>query len=132
MIYTVRRVQRTFVDFASVPEHQWAIDKRLKNWALAQNDRLHEKAAPMFVLYKSSDAKREYGAPTSVPADRSDAHVINTAMAFLPEKHRLALAWYYVKNGRNPIGKASELGFTPQGLADCVIDARQMLIVRKI
>jgi len=133
MTEITRRESRAYVDVNSVPEHQWDIDRRLKNWARAcrGGDKQSGKAAPMFMLYRSGDAKRAYGEETSVPVDRSDAVQVGKGVSFLPEKHRKALDWFYV-HPRNPMGKARELGLTLQALSDHVVDARDMLINRGV
>lgn len=128
------RPKRQFVDFSSVPPSQWAMHDRLQNWAAASRggDKSSGKAAPMFVLYKSGESRREYGAETEVPVDRSDAVVVNTAVGMLPDKHRRAVHWYYVHGGRNAVGIARDLGTTLQALADLVRESRQILINRGV
>ena len=129
----IPRGPRAYVDLSSVPEHQWDMDRRLKNWAAAcrGGDKQSGKAAPMFMFYKSTDAKREYGTETSVPVDRSDAVKVGKGVSFLPEKHRMAIDWFYL-HPRNPLKKAGELGLTLQGLADHVIEGRQFMINRGV
>jgi hypothetical protein len=124
---------RAYVDVSSVPEHQWDMDRRLKNWAAAcrGGDKRTGAAAPMFMFYRSSEAKREYGAETSVPVDRSDAIAVGKGISFLPEKHRKAIDWFYL-HPRNPSGKARELGLTLQGLSEHVVEGRQILINRGV
>jgi hypothetical protein len=124
---------RAYVDFATVPEHQLAIDARLVNWANAMRggDKQSGKAAPMFVLYRSSDARRVYGTETVVPVNRSDAVIIGKEVGFLPDKHRKAIHWCYVHPG-SPARAAREIGVTHQRLAELVIDARDMLINRNV
>lgn len=129
------RPPREFVDFASVPEHQWPMHDRLENWARAQRggDKQSGSAAPIFKLHKSDEwHSREYGAETALSVDRSDAVLVAKGVIALPEKHRAALQWYYIRHGSNPMGKRAELGVTLRDLAQLVIDARQMLINRRI
>lgn len=135
MPYVIRERRQTYVDFSTVPPEQMQMHARLENWALSLYERKKSNTSAGFELYVSSDARslerREYGAATSVPVDTRDAHVIAVAIGFLPEKHRRAIDWFYAKKGKNPVGMARDLGFTRQGLADCVIEARQMLINRE-
>lgn len=123
------RPTRTFVDLSSVPEHQWDMDRRLRNWAAScrGGDKQSGKSAPIFGLFRSGDARRAYGEETTVPVDRSDAVRVSKGVIALPGKHRSAIDWYYL-HPRNPMKKASELGLTLQGLSEHVIQARQMLI----
>jgi hypothetical protein len=129
MIQEPRREPRQYVDLSSVPEHQWDMDRRLKNWAAGcrGGDKQSGKASPMFMFYRSSEAKRAYGEETSVPVNRLDAMAIAKAVYRLPEKHRRSIDWFYL-HPRNPMGKARELGLTMQALSDHVVEARQMMI----
>lgn len=134
MVDMTTREPRSFVDFATVPPSQWKMHDRLENWARASRggDKQSGDAAPMFALYRSNiDRGRQYGAETVVPVDRSDAIKIAKGIAFLPDKHRRSLQWYYV-HPRNPSAAARSLGLTLQGLAQMVIDARYMLINRGV
>ena len=129
-----RQPKREYVDFSAVPPSQWAMHDRLTNWAkwsrgTARFDRAI--SAPMFVLYKSSDARREYGAPTSIPLDPKDATKVQVGVTALPEKHRRALHWYYL-HPVNAMGMARELGLPLAGVAEIVIRARFMLINKGI
>ena len=130
------RQPRRFVDFASVPGHQWDMHQRLLNWATASRDipmSMQVKCAPGFDLYRSSDARREYGAETLTVVDQRDAQRVQAGVRALEEsKHRPAIQWYYLKNGRNPAGQATHLRLTLQELADVVRQARQSLIDRLV
>lgn len=135
MPYVIRERRNTIVDYGTVPPEQWRMHERLVNWAKSLFDRSKAKSAPMFERYVSSDARaerREYGAATAVPVNREDAHKLGIAIGFLPEKNMKAINWFYVKGGRNPPAMASELGLTKQGLADCVLEARQILLNRNV
>ena len=130
------RKGREYVDFAAVPPSQWAIHDRLENWARWSRGDGGEKArmadpSPMFSLYRSSDARREYGAATATPVDKPDAlkiHFAIIAPTFDPQARR-ALQWSYLRP-RDPAGTARELGVTLAGLRDLVRAGRQMLIDR--
>lgn len=134
MIAVARRIQQHYVDFARVPLSQWKIHDRLENWARwsrgasAESARTAE-ASPMFSLYRSSEAKRteRYGELTSVPIDNKDAYVVADAIVALPDKHRRALQWSYLRP-RNPTSQARELGVSMEGLAQLVDTARFKLI----
>lgn len=127
------RAAVAYVDFDRIQPSHWAMHDRLENWARASRggDKQAGNAGPMFVLYRSSDARREYGAETAAPVDRSDAVIVGKGVSFLPDKHRQAIHWFYL-HPRNPKNAASLLGVTMQGLADLVRDGRQMLINRGV
>ena len=130
----VKSAARQYVDFASVPPSQWRMHDRLENWARWCRGASGEaarigKAAPMFAMYRSTDARRAYGDDTSVPIDKMDAQAIHKAVAALPDKHRRALQWNYL-NSRAPAEAARQLGLSLAGLAQMVGDARQMLVNR--
>ena len=118
------------VDFSQVPEHQREIDGRLLNWAKSIRDGYAKNISPMFRLMPKV-VRSEPGAPSVVGADHADAAVIAKAVAHLPEKHRHALVWCYVKPGA-PSLAARQLAVTVRGLGDLVNDGRQMLINRGV
>lgn len=132
MIAVVRRPPREYVDFSHIPENHWAIDLRLIDWGRWCRSKTNQQVAPGFGLHRS-DAwnEREYGTETSSPVNKLDAARVASAVAQLPDKHRRAIQWHYVKPTA-PGKKASELGVTMQGLADLCRDARQMLINRHV
>ncbi len=132
-INTVAKPKREYVDFSSVLPSHWAMHDRLENWAreMRGGDKQSGKASPMFELCKSGYARREYGATTDVPVDRSDAILVAKGVGNLPEKNRKAIQWLYLHPG-NPMGNARSLAVSLQGLADLVKDGRQMLINRGV
>lgn len=85
----------------------------------------------MFRLYRVEARSREqYGVLTGfAPVDSRDAAQIAKAVTALPEQHRLAINWHYVKP-IGPLRMARALGVTREGLAHLVRDGRQMLINR--
>ena len=115
------------IDFHGVEERHQAIHARLLNWARWCNGRPGSSVSPMFRGYRSTDV---WAAPSvSEPVDKLDAAKIAKAVIALPDKHRGATQWHYVK----PVapGKAArELAVTLVDLAQLVIDARTMLINR--
>lgn len=132
------RQPREYVDFAHVPPSQWAMHDRLENWARwcrGSERQAGDAASPMFALYRSTDAKTKerlaYGAPTEVPIDKMDAQAVQKGINALPDKHRRALHWSYLRP-RNPTAQARELGLSLGGLADMVLAARQMLVNRRV
>lgn len=135
MIAVARRPIREYVDFARVPVAHWKMHDRLENWARWCDGREgsdHAPPSPMFALYRSTDAKREerlYGEVTSVPVDKIDAAQVAKLIAVLPDKHRRAIHWCYLRP-RNPTAMARELGVGLEGLSQLVHNARQMLINR--
>jgi hypothetical protein len=133
MIQVARREPRQYVDFSAVPPSQWKMHDRLENWGRASRggDKQSGSAAPMFQLFRPSEARREYNAAISVPVDRSDAILIAKGVVALPDKHRRALQWYYIHPG-NPAGAARNLAVTIERLAELVIAGRSMLVNRGV
>ena len=122
-------MRRDAVDFTTVPEHQWAMDARLNNWARSLFGSAGSGASPMFRLYRSSDVHAT--AHVSMPYDSHDAIKIAKGVRELPERHRAAINWAYVTTGAP--GKACRaIGCTMADLAQYAIDGRQMLINRKV
>lgn len=120
---------REAVDFHFVPDHQVKIHERLQNWARAQRNSTGSATAPMFRQYRSSD---QWAQPSvSMPVDQRDAAKINKAWQMLPEKHRAATAWHYVTPG-SPAKACKGIGCTMAELAQFVVDARSMLINRRV
>jgi DNA-directed RNA polymerase specialized sigma24 family protein len=129
-----KREPREYVDFAHVPVSQWKIHDRLENWARwcrgASGEGARIESSPMFGGFASSDARRVerlYGALTEVPIDRDDALKIAAAVGLLPDKHRRALNWSYLRP-RNPTAQARELGVELAGLQQLVHAARFKLM----
>ena len=122
-------MRRDAVDFTTVPEHQWAMDARLENWARSLFGSAGSGASPMFRLYRSSDVHAQ--AHVSMPYDSHDAIKIAKGVRELPDKHRAAINWAYVTTGAP--GKACKaIGCTMAELAQYAIDGRQMLINRRV
>lgn len=121
---------RTTIDFHAVEEKHREIHARLENWARWCNGSGGPTTSPMFRLYRAPARAR--GAEhtwSTVAVDGMDAQRIAKAVAHLPEPHRKALAWCYIKP-TNPRRAAAEQGTTMEGLALLVRDARTMLINR--
>ena len=83
----------------------------------------------MFRLYRSPEV---WGNETTAsPVDGIDAQKIQKGISQLPTKHRLALAWCYIRKN-HPAKAAASLGESLQGLRDLIAAARQMLINRRV
>jgi DNA-directed RNA polymerase specialized sigma24 family protein len=82
----------------------------------------------MFRQYRSSD---QWATPNaSSPVDQRDAAKIQKAWQQLPARHRAAIGWHYVTPG-SPTKACKAIGCTMDGLAQYVIDGRQILINRR-
>lgn len=117
---------RDSIDFHHVPPHQKAMDERLINWARYVRDRPVMWTQPMFRGYKSSEVWLHEAV---VPVDQLDGHRLEKAVSALPEKHRAAVRWAYIYRA-HPRRMCRLLACTEQGLADLIVDGRQMVINR--
>ena len=118
------------IDFHAVEAKHHAIDARLKNWATWCRGSFSPSISPMFQMVRSSAQARGAEASWAASAvDGLDAQRIAKAVTHLPEPHRRALHWSYIKP-INPRRAATEQGTTLDGLALLVRDARQMLVNR--
>lgn len=120
------------IDFHRVEEKHAEIHKRLQNWAQWCNGSSGPAdVSPMFRLYRSPARARGAEASWSgIAVDGPDASRIARYVAQLPEPHRKALNWSYLKP-INPRRAACDLGTTLDGLALLVRDGRQMLVNRR-
>lgn len=82
----------------------------------------------MFRLYRSTEVHRHETSVSGV-IDGIDASRIQKAVIALPEKHRLAMGWCYIKRS-SPAKAAASLGHSLHGLAELIHDGRQMLLNR--
>lgn len=119
------------IDFHAVEDKHVEIHRRLENWARWCNGSFGGGGtSPMFRLYRAPAQSR--GAEhswSSMPVDGMDAQRIAKAVTKLPEPHRRAILWSYVKP-INPKRQAQQQGVTLEGLALLLRDGRQMLINR--
>ena len=114
------------IDFDYVPSNQAEIDKRLVNWERWVKVRPHGwHTAPMF-RQAQSNSRQWHPPEIKDPVDSLDAVVIEKAVSALPDRHRMALRWFYVFKG-SPVAMARALGVSKQGLADLVEAGRAML-----
>lgn len=121
---------KTEIDFHAVEAKHAAIHDRLLNWARWCNGSGGPSQSPMFRLFISpARARAGEVAHFSVPVDRSDAVRIAKAVIALPDAHRSAIQWCYVKPV-SPKRAAASIGTTMAGLALLVRDGRQMLVNR--
>lgn len=122
------RPKRVQIDFHHVEEGHEEIHHRLENWARWCRGRQSPTASPMFRMAQASArSKAEYGALTATMVDPADAVRIAKLLWRLPEPHRKALQWCYVKPV-SPLAAARDLGTNFDGLYRFVRDGRQMLI----
>ena len=123
---------KTEIDFHAVEAKHAAIHDRLLNWARWCNGSGGPSQSPMFRLFVSpARARAGEVAHFSIPVDKSDAIRIAKAVIALPDGHRAAVQWAYVKPV-SPRRAASNIGTTLTGLALLVRDGRQMLVNRGV
>jgi len=121
------------IDFNAVsPEHR-AIDARLANWGRwCTGGWGAPSSCPMFRLTPPSARQRSDGALDAlVSVDTADASKVAGAVQGLPEKHRHALNWLYVKP-TSPRRACAALAVSMHDLFDLVVSGRQMLINRGV
>jgi hypothetical protein len=117
------------VDLHAVDEKHEAIHKRLENWARwCHGGGGSGGVAPMFRMYRPDNFER---GPIATPVDGTDAQRIAKGIQALPQPHRVALNWFYVKP-TNPRRACQNIGTSMEGLATHVRHGRIMLINRKI
>lgn len=117
-------------DFHQVEAKHHDIHARLVNWARWCNGSFSTTVSPMFGMVRSAaQARGAEHAWATISVDGLDAQRIAKAVTHLPEPHRRALAWSYIKP-INPRRAAREQGTTIEGLALLVRDGRQMLVNR--
>lgn len=113
------------VDFHAVEPDHYAIHQRLENWARYVEVRRLRWVNSIWRMGKSHG--RQWHAPELRPeVDTRDGHIIEKAVAALPDKHREAIRWSYVYQV-SPASMARELAVTYQGLAYLVRSGRTML-----
>lgn len=123
---------REQIDFHAVEEHQRPMDRRLGNWARWCNGRAAPMTSPMFRMTPPPPRVRADMAYQVVDVlDTADAAQVAKGVAALPQAHRQALGWHYVKPV-SPRRACQAFGTTMAGLAKLVRDGRQMLINRGV
>lgn len=119
------------IDFHAVEPHQREIDARLSNWARWCNGSTASLTSPMFRMAPPPPRVRGDMAYSSVHVDRMDAQKVAKAVAALPEAHRAAINWNYVKPV-SPARACKAIGTSMEGLALLVRDGRQILLNRAV
>ena len=120
------------VDFHAVEEHQREIDRRLHNWAKWCRGSNVPMTSPMFRMTPTPPLVRgDMAYQMADTIDRMDAMRIAKAVVALPDGHRAAVNWAYVKPV-NPARACRAIGVSMDGLALLLRDGRQMLINRKV
>lgn len=121
---------REYVDFHAVATRHEAIHGRLQNWARSLYSPPGHKTAAGFDGYQSpAQVRAEQEA--SIPVDQQDARKIARGVGDLPEKHRKAVQWSYVKRGSVASGKRYVVA-TERELEQLVVDSRDILCNRRI
>lgn len=114
-----------YVDFCYVPPHQEAMHARLGNWARWVRVRPHGWAT--HPMWRAAVTPRQWDIDPHIKTalDSLDALLIERTVAKLPEKHRDALRWHYVRRV-DPAGMARTLAVSRAGLLELVIAGRTM------
>jgi hypothetical protein len=124
--------KRTYIDFNIVPPQHRGIDARLHNWGRWCNGgRGVSGTSPMFRLVPPPPKQRGDVWEDNGRVDGADATVVAKGVAALPEPHRAALNWLYVRPCP-PARACKMLATNMQGLAQLLSDGRQMLINRGV
>jgi DNA-directed RNA polymerase specialized sigma24 family protein len=118
-----------YVDFCYVPQHHEAMHARLGNWARWVRVRPH--GCQTHPMWRHSVTPRGWDIDPhiSTALDTLDALLIERTVSQLPEKHRDALRWHYVRKA-DPAGMARRLGVSLAGLLELVCDGRAMVANR--
>jgi hypothetical protein len=120
------------VDFHAVEAHQRDIDRRLQNWGRWCNGTTAPMTSPMFRMTPPPPRVRgDLAYQSSTPVDAMDAAKVAKAVAALPQAHRSAINWSYVKPV-SPKRACQVIGTSMEGLQWLVRDGRQMLINQQI
>jgi len=117
---------REIIDFDRIPERQSDIHDKLTAWGKwCKPSRQSWMVSPMFRQYRSHAWQWETP-ELRIESDPNECFAIEKLVASLPEKHRDALRWYYVRP-ISPAKVARQLAVTLEGLDKVVIDARDMV-----
>ena len=117
------------IDFNAVSYAHEPIHERLVNWARWVRPRKSSWVHPMFRGFKSSDTHS--GHTVTVPLNPLDAQAVEKGVAALPESHKFAIRWCYVYGGQ-PRKAAQHVGESLEGLQVLIVNARTMLINRRV
>jgi DNA-directed RNA polymerase specialized sigma24 family protein len=123
-------MKREFPDFHAIrPEHQ-GIHDSLLNWVrVVRDSQFHTRPQPMFRYYRSAEV---WITPDpQIPTDSEAGWKMERSIRNLPEKHREAIRWHYVRR-TDPRKQARILAVTVSVLSDLVHDGRSMLKNRSL
>ena len=122
-------MQRDYIDFHAVPDHQLGMHDRLLNWSRWVRVTVPGWQASIWRLGKSNT--RQWHEPEMrEETDILDGMAMEKAVFALPDKHRDAIRWHYVYR-TSPTAARKHLGVTNEGLQRLVVDGRTMLINRR-
>lgn len=114
------------IDVFQVQARHNAIHARLINWANLVRVRPHYSVSPMFRGWRSNS--RQWSAPEPrVEVDTRDGWIIEKTVCSLPERHRIALQWWYVFKWPSVRVMRQNLGVTEDGLLQICNSARDMV-----
>lgn len=114
------------VDYCYVSLEHELIHARLTNWARWVKVRPHGWFT--HPMWRKSLTSRQWDIEPhiSTALDVLDALLIERTVSKLPEKHRDACRWFYVRKA-DPAGMARKLGVSRAGLLELVVTARTMV-----
>ncbi|WP_313082583.1 hypothetical protein [Pulveribacter sp.] len=124
--------KKPYIDFNAVPPEHRGIDERLHNWGRWCNGgRALSGMSPMFRMVPPPPKQRVDVWESEGRVDGLDATAIAKGVAELPQPHRTALNWLYVRPCA-PKRACQAIGTSMQGLGQLLHDGRQMLINKKV
>jgi hypothetical protein len=119
---------RDLIDFNAIEPRFKAIHERLENWSRTLKSSPGSATSPMFRLYRADNWERP---EPRIGCDIHDAHRVDKGVRELPQDHRIAVQWFYVRP-TSPRRVCQAIGCTMRGLDDLVRASRSMLINRRI
>lgn len=122
-------VTKPHIDFNAVSFAHEPMHERLTNWARWVRPRASSWVHPMWRGFKASEIWT--GLQASVPLDPLDAQAVEKGVSALPDAHRFAIRWCYVYGGQ-PRRAAQHVGESLEGLQVLIVNARTMLINRRV
>lgn len=119
-------MRRDEIDLHAVRHEHIEIHQRLENWSRWQYSGHWTSAVlPMFRYYRPDNWGREVR--DIIPVDERDAVRVQVVFARLPEKHRHAAGWAYVKPWIPFHRVCRLLGVSRRTLAELIHDSRSMM-----
>lgn len=115
------------IDYSYVPQRHLEIQSRLETWAkwVRVGKGSGWQSHPMWKEFRSGAWQWHY-LELKTPINTLEAMETEKQVSKLPEKHRDAIRWCYVFQD-GPVNMARKLGVSKQGLADLVMQGRDML-----